>query len=379
MLTSLVINNFRNFSALSIERLSRVNLFVGANNTGKTSILEAVEIFGDGGTPRMITKSTRRRGEIVIVPQEDRGTYTTEVNVSHLFHGHKLRAGAQFSILGELKETGQQKKITCEVIPAPLDAETSQQLLPIASTEPSLTEPLETGPLLAIQIKSDLNNQQAIKLPLTSSGGLAPIGFRRASEFRSENTFPVNFMAAEEYELSRLDSMWDAVVLTPEEEQVVQALNIIEPSIERIAFITRDRPRYGHIGGGIFVKLKNSDDRIPLGSMGDGLKHLLVLSLHLIQSSGGYLLVDEIDTGLHYSVLNKMWAMILETAIRKNIQVFATTHSLDCVAALGELHDIIPHAKNNITLHRVERGSNRTIVYNAKEISTAVKHHMELR
>ena len=46
MLTSFEITNFRTFSHLRIERLGRVNLIVGKNNVGKTTLLEALRFYG---------------------------------------------------------------------------------------------------------------------------------------------------------------------------------------------------------------------------------------------------------------------------------------------------------------------------------------------
>ncbi len=56
-----------------------------------------------------------------------------------------------------------------------------------------------------------------------------------------------------------------------------------------------------------------------------------------VTSAGGCLFVDEIDTGLHYSVMAKMWHLLIETARRLDVQVFASTHSLDCLQALARV------------------------------------------
>src|SRR6202034_3737992 len=87
----------------------------------------------------------------------------------------------------------------------------------------------------------------------------------------------------------------------------------------------------------IFVKCTGIDERIPIGSMGDGIWCLLGIALHLVATRNGVLLIDEIDTGLHYSVMETMWKLVLKTAERLDIQVFATTHSRDCYEALAAI------------------------------------------
>ena len=56
--------------------------------------------------------------------------------------------------------------------------------------------------------------------------------------------------------------------------------------------------------------MQGISDRIPIGSMGDGIWRLLGLALALALTEGGILLVDEIDTGLHYSVMENMWKLV---------------------------------------------------------------------
>jgi hypothetical protein len=166
------------------------------------------------------------------------------------------------------------------------------------------------------------------------------------------------------------------VLLTPEEASVIEALRIIEPNIERLAFMGESR-RYGE--SGIFVKMSNSDQRIPLGSLGDGLKRLLALSLHLIPAGRGILLVDEIDTGLHFTVMEKMWRLVIEMARRLDVQVFATTHSLDCVRSLARVRERLPKSPDDVSLHRVEAGLRHTIAFSMEELVIAARDHIEVR
>jgi predicted ATPase len=163
-------------------------------------------------------------------------------------------------------------------------------------------------------------------------------------------------------------------VLTPEEEGVVSALRIVEPALERIAFagdVTSSR--------GILLKMTGSDHRFPLGTAGDCLKRLLALALHLFSARGGYLLVDEIDTGLHYTVMADMWKLVIETAKRLDVQVFATTHSLDCVRALAWVREQAPESESSVTLHRVERDLARTVAYTMDELTVAARNYLEVR
>lgn len=90
---------------------------------------------------------------------------------------------------------------------------------------------------------------------------------------------------------------------------------------------------------------------------------------------GGLVLVDEIENGLHHSVLPDVWRVVGKTAEAFDVQVFATTHSFECVeaarAGLG----------NGFRLHRLEvvDGSSHCVTYSEDALDGAIRHHMEVR
>ena len=83
------------------------------------------------------------------------------------------------------------------------------------------------------------------------------------------------------------------------------------------------------------VRLEGTAITVPLTSMGDGMLRVLQISLNAIQAEGGILLIDEFENGLHHSTQKKIWEFIFSLAKDLNIQVFATTHSLDCLKAFS--------------------------------------------
>ena len=72
--------------------------------------------------------------------------------------------------------------------------------------------------------------------------------------------------------------------------------------------------------------------RLPIGSYGDGMRRLLAISLALVGTKDRCLLIDEIDIGLHWTVMEDMWrACGGRPRNVYDVQVFATTHSYDCI------------------------------------------------
>jgi hypothetical protein len=346
MLNSLTIKGFRCFRELHVEPLTRVNLFVGKNSSGKTSVLDAAELAASGSVEGLVLSAVRRGERIltpeVLTPADEK--YTGHViDPSHLFLGHELKVGTKFVIesAGDIP-----RSIQCTVEHA------------------SVSDTL----ILSLRFVSHLHpRRRADRLSISPAGGVLLPPHRRA-----ESSPPVNFLKAEGIDAVSLNQLWDRVVLTPSEEPVIEALQIIEPLVERLAFVGGSPPT-------IRVRLSGMEQPLPLGTLGGGMEHLLALSLSLSSARKGFLCIDEIDTGLHYTVMVDMWRLVVETAERLDVQVFVTTHSLDCVRALARLRRRYPEVAEAVTLHRVEKDASRTVVYDVDEIVVAAEGHIEVR
>jgi len=360
MYKAIRIRRFRQFSTLSLAALTRVNLIVGRNNAGKSSILESIEMLASGGRLSPLLRSPRRRGEVSTELSEDRMTSRTDLDVRHLFLGHRIEIGASFELAGDTEEGP--VEVRCAVVGA---SPGSQQLDLVADT-------LEADPQLALQLNGP--DHAGISLPVSLAGSVTSDALRRQPP-PSAGAIAVMFLGTEGADAVSLQLMWDRLVLTPEEDQVIAAMRLIEPSIERLAFTNRE-VRGTSVA---FVKLAGEDERVPLGSLGDGTRRFLALAISLARAAGGVLLVDEIDTGLHYTTLEKMWQFVVETARRLDVQVFATSHSGDCVRALAWLQSDNPSLASDVSVHRIEKGLDAAVVYSAAEIETAAQHQIEVR
>ena len=96
MIHSVTIKGYRGFHRFEMGQLGRVNLLVGKNNSGKSSVLEAMYLLAAGGDPYALWTVLSRRGERIDMEPVGRTTSDTELDISHLFCGHELRAQASF-------------------------------------------------------------------------------------------------------------------------------------------------------------------------------------------------------------------------------------------------------------------------------------------
>ena len=355
-----------------MQGLGRVNLLVGKNNCGKTSILECIELLRSTGHPNILSSILRRRGEWGDAKGRDSEPL---LDVKRLFSGYDLQG--EVVIEGRGDGTVDLSDWNGEValhVEDPRDSE-SGGLAPYG----------EDGDFtLAVKWSNHKNdsNTRVVPFGITSDGHLSPQGPRRLLRTRNSSLDQgVQFIRTSGMTALNAVRLFGNVVLTENEEHVTQALRTIDPAVERIASIVIDRgPYFQEAPGGVFIKRRETENRIPIGSMGDGMWRMLGLALALVNAKGGVLLVDEIDTGLHYSVMADMWRMVSERAAALEVQVFATTHSRDCYESLAAVAQPgLPSPE--ITIQRIDLDPRReqAIRFNDEAIIAAAERGIEVR
>jgi predicted ATPase len=376
-LKKISIEDFRSFSRFELKDLGRVNLLVGTNNSGKTTVLEAVNILMANGDFTAIWSTLLRRGED-LYGERDPVTASTgrQVDIRRLFRGHEIEIGKYFQLNADSDFGGLSMiaKID-EYRPA------QQQLFemepqPVESSEELLTP-------LSLSLHWSDGAGKELNIPISRRGGVSSDAIRRsAGRTVGVDTFPIRFITASSLTADAVASIFEDIVLTPEEDLVTDAMRIIEPNIERIASSGSERLRSGlrvASRGGILVRLKGIKDRVPIGSMGDGIWRMLGLALAVVQSRSGILLVDEIDTGLHHTVMEDMWKFLHGCSRRYNVQIIATTHSWDCYHSLAVIcRDYISDG-SEVTISRIERGREEAIGYTEQEIVAVADRDIEVR
>ena len=380
MYSSIRIQGYRGLDSFRLCGLGRVNLLVGTNNCGKTSILECIELLRSAGHPSVLSAIAARRGEWTRAGDGDaRGTpvhRSNLVDVSHLF----ANRGLENPIRIEAERAGG------------ADPAAWNDRVTVCVQAPSPSEHDERGPepaegdddaRLVLRVKwSDA--QDAYRAPVTDEGLLPASRLRhplhlgralRLGRWRNLARQPVRVVTPTGVTAADVAETLSEFVLTPKEEAVTRALRIVEPAIERIAPVdlgrhNRDAP------GGVVLKLRDAPDRVPIGSMGDGLWRMLGLALALADAEGGVVLIDEIDSGFHYSVMEDMWRMLGEQAAALSVQVFATTHSRDCYESLAA---VATSETGDVTIQRIDRDRGEAVRFSREAVVAAAERGTEVR
>ncbi len=369
-LSSFEVHGFRAFDHLKIERLERVNLLVGKNNVGKTALLEALWIYANQGSPSVLWSLLEGRDESRPMPQtrriadESSGYQSQFSSIRYLFYGRKQpNADLQPMEFGSLEVPGQHVSIKFTWVENIIDEQGNQRIHEVKQAD----ESLDTIPALAIQ--TGKNNS------LIRFDRLAARIFRE--QFSGQMEKPCIFLPANGLSIHDIGEYWDNITLGPSERDVLEVMKIIDPEIERINLIsdqktTRPQERIP------IVKISSFDDPIPLKNLGEGMNRMFGIALTMVNAKGGILLVDEIENGLHYSILPEMWRFIFRSAQRLNLQIFATTHSWDCISGFQQAAQ---ESEQDGLLIRLtnKRGKIIPTYYDEQDLVIATREQIEVR
>lgn len=327
MLDHLVVKNYRLFKDLNIPKLGQVNLVTGKNNAGKSTLLEVIRIWASRGNSSVVNSILDKRGDWKDGDEE--GTYAalfTNQDISK----HNLSTDVFINDF---------------YIGFDYDHEDEAYALLLKKEENIDDNRHPTGfeivnfDFIGFQ-KGDKNYPQdkAIFIP-------------PSADF--DNT-----------------SLWDKIELTPREDDVKHILRVIIPDLVDLGISKK----------GAKVRLKNSETPAPLKNFGEGTNRLLMIALALVSAKDNILLIDEIDLGLHYTVHKKLWEIIFQFAKVWNIQVFATTHSKECLAAFADVANKKEYSNMGISF-RLQRAKENIIAvdYTPEQLEDALAANIETR
>lgn len=351
MIEQLEVRNYRALTHLELRDASRINLVAGQNNAGKTSLLEAIFLLSAGGHPRIVVNGNVLRTEQISLESDARSVRDTlwKPMFSALDTSQAVEITAQHHKLGLLR-LELELKPTDEVKVTGLSRDQGSNL--------------------------DSSNENMV-LRFHRDGDLKCESSCRLTEEGIEQTHPKGSrpLFAATIILSRNgDSQRDATHLgvlrrQKRSELVLAALREIEPRLRSI----EDNSASGSpmIWGDVGLS-----ELVPLPIMGEGMVRVARLVLAIASASNGVVLVDEVESGIHHTALPKMWRAVDEAARQFNTQVFATTHSFECVQAADETL-----AADALALHRleVEGSRSRCITYTRDDIGAAIQHGLEVR
>jgi hypothetical protein len=360
MYQSFKVSNFRCFRELTLPDLERVNLVAGVNNVGKTALLEAMFLHCGAYNPTLALRLNAFRG---IEAVKIKFGQWVEPPWDSLFHQFDISKSIE--LVGENTVTGR-RSLRLDVVFEPLE---SSRITRFSGPAPDVSEGILSASEIAKVLKLEYKEgeRRGSSYMILDREGL------RAEPIPPAPPFPTFFQGAR-MRVPFLDEAerFGSLEIRGQQDVLLRVLQLIEPRLSRLAMVVvaGEPMLHGDIGIGRLV---------PLPVMGEGMVRLASLVLHIGNAPNGVVLVDEIENGLHHSILPKVWRAIGEVARQFNTQVFATTHSLECIVAAHRAFS--ESERYDFRLHRLERVNEtiRAVTYDQETLEAAIETGLEVR
>ncbi len=367
MLRSLTLKNFRCFQNLTLEPLERVNLIAGKNNVGKTSLLEAIFMFINPSNPESLFQVNRLRGI-------SRGGIKFEdiEEIKGFFFNQDIEKVIEIS---DLEANNLQRVLKIFLLESEEEQIDDLSLLNYHNTSAKVDESLTTESLTT-EVRpysrleweyQDPNEKQPLRISLRADGSKL-LGTR----YRREK-FPLGIYLTTTTSSPIEDAeRFSHLERIGRQNEVLETLQLLEPRLRRLSLLIIKREPI--INGDIGMR-----ELVPLPLMGEGMRRLLSIILAIANAKGGTILIDEIENGLHYSVLTDVWRAIADAARRADVQIFATTHSRECIIAAHEAFE--NSEKYDFRYHRLERVKDKiqAFTYDKEALETSEEFDWEIR
>jgi len=363
MYKSFEIENFRCFRKLEMHDLGQINLIAGKNNVGKSALLEALFLHCGAPNPELAMRLNFFRGleeiEIKVGPP------AVETPWQWLFP--QANTEEVIGLRGEDTSSGW-RSLHINVVRDPEKLTTiGRYAVEGRQIDESLVRASETP-------------AEVLELGYTTADGTARsyhlvIGPKTIQRIPHppKLTFQTHYLASRKVMTAReVTQLFGKLIELKQENVLRDVLKLIEPKLADLMVIpTFGIPMiFGDVGLG---------RRLPLVFMGEGMVRLSALILSIADSREGVVLVDEIENGLHHSIMSKVWEAIGRVAADFGTQVFATTHSLECIRAA---YEAFSNAElPSFRLHRLQRvgDSIEVVSYDVETLEAAIETGLEVR
>ena len=160
------------------------------------------------------------------------------------------------------------------------------------------------------------------------------------------------------------------IIQNKQEKEIVEALQIVEPRITDVQLV----------GKRVMVDV-GLPTRLPINVLGDGVRKVLAVILSIYTCRNGVLIIDELDNGLHFSVMPQLWEVILYMCQKHHTQIFASTHSMDLVKSLVKAIGKSAQMPQIASYKLIRKADDELVAlrYSAEELSYAIKQEIEVR
>ena len=347
------INNFRGIDHLEIDDFSRVNVFLGQNSSGKSSVLECILLLMGMSNPDLPQTINAIRSR----------SFSNFADLGYLFHNYDLKVKPE--VAAELFDDSK-RHLTLEMTYT-FD-EKSQLEVQDGHIPTSETKTFLNTLRMAFEFESGQNkNSYECSITVNPQGLIS--NKRMAEGYLEKNS--VAFISSD---LAAGNPANDLVELAKRKRKdiVTERLQHFDSRITTLEILNNVA----------YIGLDGIDQLLTVNMQGDGLRRYLNIVAASANPMNNILLIDEIENGLHYSAYQKLWEALFALATTTNKQVFVTTHSKETLFRLSKMIEEHPEFQNGMRLYTIENTLKKgfqAYKYTYEGLSGACENDVELR
>ena len=340
MISRLAIEKFRGINNLKIDNLNYVNLFVGDNNCGKTSVMEALQLFRTSELLGNIYTIARQRESIFWMNSNSlyenficmfpHDGSDLEIHVSGVCNGKDT----VYNIKGKEKQI----LIDVKEMERFFVRENMDWLAAESRTEEFMGS--------IFYRYGEIVKEEQMKINRLT--GISGTPASESDEFKIIYVSPFEHLKG---------SVINQIIKNDGYKEIcLKALQLFDDEIEDMRIFKSD------ISNRPVEYLKHRRlGNMPLSTFGDGIKKVLVLSNAIAKAAGGILLIDEIETAIHKKYYDDIFRFIVKACKAFDVQVFVTTHSLEAIDGLLATQDYEEQKEeDSISVVTLKRDANNT-------------------
>ncbi|MHA1386695.1 MAG: AAA family ATPase [Candidatus Helarchaeota archaeon] len=364
MFQSIEIQGFRGISKLKINDFKRFNLFIGENNCGKTTILESLFILTNPTNSFLPTKTNIFRKFSIF----------DEISLEVLFHN--LNIENPINLFAELYGVDMKCR-KLEIYPkyevgVRLEEDKTNEI------EPLYEEYFQSGSTQKITgltfktyfiDKSNIEKKYITELSFNKGLGKEPeITQTKPLDYR-EKLF-ARFLFPGIYYSKQTTELFGNTLVEKRKKNILRVLRKIEPLLKDIT-----------IGPGNVIYCDIGREKmLPINVMGAGFLKIFSIILNIENTKNGIIYIDEIENGLYPKSQEILWKSIFNSAKEFNVQIFSTTHSLDCIKAYISTFSKFKK-EDELRVFRIERKGEEIKVkkFDDEEVKIALESEWDIR
>jgi hypothetical protein len=350
MIKSLHIENFRCFQKLDIKEFGKFNVIVGDNGSGKTSLLEAIFLPGNGA--QMPVMFRRLRGMIAPSFSPEKQLY--ESLYGDLFFGFSGDSQIKIDLDGSPENSRKARLSYTPVSEMPLFPEDKSKNTKIANR------------VFTFESTDAENNTLIQKLNLDGNVSQTGSCKLQKSVFSASSGLPNPVDGAQRFSDLKQNSE-DDFKLT------VNTIYKLFPQVSDLSILLTGG------AGEIFCRVVGVSKLMPVSLVSNGLNKILNSLLLFPGQRNGVVLIDEIENGIYYKRYPELWASVIAFCKKFEVQLFVTTHSKECLEALSPYIENDKSAFRFIRTEALENGSHIARIFKGENFASALETGTEIR